>query len=161
MKLNLGCGEDYKKGYVNCDIKKSVNPDIVLDLTKKLPFENNSIGEVYMHHVLEHIPYYDRLIKEIYRVCKNKAKVIIFVPFYSSHCMFSSPEHINFFSPETFNKYKNLFDIRFRINFFRKRNKILDSIINFRPYFYCRFLAWTFPASQISYKLEVKKLKMK
>lgn len=34
MKLNLGCGRDKIKGYVNCDISKSVNPDKVVDLEK-------------------------------------------------------------------------------------------------------------------------------
>lgn len=153
MKLNLGSGEDYKEGYINCDIDRSKNPDVVLDLTKKLPFEDNSIEEIYMRHVLEHISKYDFLIKEIWRVCKDKAKITILVPFYSSHCMFSSSEHINFFAPETLKKYNNLFKIKSRINFFRTESNVLDKIINFKQYFYCRFFAWTFPASQITYKL--------
>ena len=55
-KLNLGCGDDHKKGWINCDIRKEVNPDVVVDLTKKLRFKDNSIDEVLMKHVLEHIP---------------------------------------------------------------------------------------------------------
>ena len=26
MKLNIGCGNDRKKGYLNCDISPEVNP---------------------------------------------------------------------------------------------------------------------------------------
>ena len=157
MKLNLGCGEDKKEGYINCDIRKEVKPDRIIDLIKELPFEESSINEIYMRHVLEHIPNYDFLMKEMWRVCERNAKIIILVPFYSSYCMFSSPEHINFFTPETFNKYENLFNVKSRINFFRKGSKFLDKIINYKQYFYCRFFAWTFPASQMSYELNVLK----
>jgi len=34
IKLNLGCGKDYKRGYINCDVSKEVGPDKVVDLDK-------------------------------------------------------------------------------------------------------------------------------
>jgi len=55
MKLNLGCRHHKIKGFVNIDIDKSVNPDIVMDITKFNRFKDNSIDEIYASHVLEHI----------------------------------------------------------------------------------------------------------
>ena len=43
IKLNLGCGNDYRRGWLNCDKSKEVNPDKVVDLEKKLPFKDNSV----------------------------------------------------------------------------------------------------------------------
>ena len=77
MKINLGCGFEKKEGYINIDIRKKVNPDMVIDLEKdKLKrFKDNSITEIYSRNCLEHIKpeYYIALIKDMYRVCKDGA----------------------------------------------------------------------------------------
>ncbi len=84
MKINIGCGKDYKRGYINCDISKKVNPDKIVDLEKRLPFKNNSLEEVVANHVLENIHNFVLLIHELYRVCKKDAVIKIKTPFYSS-----------------------------------------------------------------------------
>ena len=107
MKLNLGCGEHKIKGYINCDILEEVKPDIRLDLTKKLPFADNSIDEIYMNHVLEHILNYGFLLNEIWRVCKKNSKITIRVPFYASQNNLQVPEHINSFGYFSLVNYSN------------------------------------------------------
>ena len=60
MKLHLGCGEQYLKGYVNIDFpinKHSVQQKCVADVYKDIlalqyPFE--SVDEIRLHHVFEH-----------------------------------------------------------------------------------------------------------
>ena len=176
MKLNLGCGNDKRKGYVNVDASKQVNPDKVWDLEKTpLPFKDNSIDEIMAFHVLEHIHNFIPLMHEFHRICKPGALLRIRTPFYSTWGQFNDPTHVRFFSPSTFNyfnKWKNyshqvgaereMFRARkIKINFGIGRAKILNwfmnPIINLSQEFYCRFFAFIIPASEMQYELIVVK----
>ena len=82
-KLNVGCGFNKISGYINIDSEKCVSPDLVLDITiKRLPFSNNSIGEILFFHCIEHIQkekHYE-IIKEFSRVLKLGGKLYISYP---------------------------------------------------------------------------------
>ena len=53
MKLNLGCGNDLKEGYVNVDIV-DYGGNTIHDINKfPYPFEDNTFDEVLASHVLE------------------------------------------------------------------------------------------------------------
>jgi len=80
MRLHLGCGNNYIKGWVNVDSDKNVKADIHRDLEKGLPFGDNTVKEVFSKYMVEHIKDDVFLMNEIYRVCKNKARVHIIVP---------------------------------------------------------------------------------
>ncbi len=54
VKLHLGCGTRKIPGYVNIDADKSVNPDIVSDITSLPMFKDESVSVIYACHVLEH-----------------------------------------------------------------------------------------------------------
>jgi len=84
MKLNFGCGNDYKKGYVNCDISKEVKLDKIIDLEKELPFEDNSVDEIYSRHTFEHVNNFIPLMHELHRICKKEAIIKIKTPFFSA-----------------------------------------------------------------------------
>jgi len=55
MRLNIGCGPKKKEGYVNIDINPHYEPDKIMDITKKWSFENDSIDEVLLDNVIEHL----------------------------------------------------------------------------------------------------------
>ncbi len=56
IKLNLGCGNDLKDGYINIDrFNNTGGVDLVCDILQ-LPFPNNSVDEIYLSHVFEHLP---------------------------------------------------------------------------------------------------------
>lgn len=99
-KINLGCGFAKKEGYINIDSDKSVDPDIVRELERGLPFDDSSVDEVYAHHVLEHLKPEDFIfiLSEIYRVCKNGAKIEIEVPL----GVVDDPLHQTFFTETSF-----------------------------------------------------------
>lgn len=101
-KLNIGCGPDKKDGYINIDYDSTFNPDIVRDIEKGLPFDDNSVDEIFCSHVLEHVKDLIFVMNEFWRVLKSGGKLFILVPPYDFEGAFSDPTHIRYFTPRTF-----------------------------------------------------------
>ena len=175
-RVNLGCGNDLREGYINVDSSPAVNPDKVWNLEETpLPFEDDSIDEIVANHVMEHIHNFIPLMHDIHRCCKPNATIRIRTPFYASWGQFNDPTHVRFFTPFTFNYFnawtnyahevgtgEAMFVARtVKLNFAVGRAKVLswvfNPLINLHHAFYCRFLAWIIPASEIQYELEVRK----
>ena len=56
LKLNIGCGKEIKEGYINIDREFYPGVNICMDLNiDPLPFKENSINEIYISHVIEHL----------------------------------------------------------------------------------------------------------
>jgi predicted SAM-dependent methyltransferase len=99
MKLNLGSGSKIIDGYTNVDKFDYYKPDIVHDLeVTPYPFEDNSIEEILLSHVLEHIGQdpnvFNNIIKEFYRICKNQSVIDIRVPHPRHDDFISDPTHV-------------------------------------------------------------------
>lgn len=57
-KLNIGCGTDYKEGWVNIDNNSDKNItqlDLNWDLRNPLPFDDNSVDFIFNEHFIEHL----------------------------------------------------------------------------------------------------------
>lgn len=82
--LNLGCGFHYstKPEWTNLDFVSRGERVIAHNLTKGIPFENESFDLVYHSHVLEHFSKEDGaiFITECFRVLKTGGKIRIAVP---------------------------------------------------------------------------------
>lgn len=104
-KLNLGCGEDKKQGYVNIDWQESVRPDIVHDLNKvPYPFPDNEFDHVEAFHVLEHLDKPFNIMREMHRILKPGGSLYVRVPHFSRG--FTHAEHCHGFDV-TFPLYFN------------------------------------------------------
>lgn len=82
IKLNLGCGNDIKPGYINIDrYNNTGNVDLKADVGD-LPFSDNSVGEIFTSHVFEHIGLNDiySVIEEWRRVLEINGKLILRLP---------------------------------------------------------------------------------
>jgi len=179
LKLNLGCGNDKRVGYVNIDASPLVKPNFVINFEDKNClefFRDNSVSEIIIYHVLEHIHNFIPLMKEIHRVCKPGAIIDIRCPFYASWGQWNDPTHVRFFSLYTFNYFKPhnyshecgiaqdgkaMFDYEVSLNYAIGRMKfmnwLMNPLINLWKDFYVRFLAFIIPCSEIKYKLTIIK----
>lgn len=97
MKLNLGCGEKRIPGFLNVD--KYGTPEFQWDLEQfPWPWEDNSVDEIQMIHVLEHLgqqtDQFLTIMKELYRVCCNGAKIEIKVPHPRHDDFLNDPTHV-------------------------------------------------------------------
>ncbi len=78
IKLNVGCGTDYKKGWVNIDNNSDNNIDnnkldLNWDLRYPLPFPDNSVDYIFNEHFIEHLTVEEGKIavKDFMRVLKR------------------------------------------------------------------------------------------
>ena len=85
-KLNLGCGDVMLEGYINCDLyyeQADINCDV-----KKLPFEDNTIDEIYASHLIEHFHFHEAfdVLREWKRVLKDGGSIVIETPDFLGCC---------------------------------------------------------------------------
>ena len=68
-RLNLGCGRRQYSGFVNVDVAKDHEPDVVADACH-LPFRNDVFSLVYSRRVIQHVQRQDQAVAEVHRVLK-------------------------------------------------------------------------------------------
>lgn len=91
-KLNLGCGEFKKEGYINVDVRDDVSADVVHDLNNTpYPFKDDEFNLVEADHLLEHLQNPLGVLRELHRIIKNEGIVIIRTPHFSRG--FTHPDH--------------------------------------------------------------------
>lgn len=143
MRLNLGCGNDIRKGWINLDQYEHEGVDVIHDLNElPLPFEDDSFNFILCKNLLEHINYIP-LMNELQRILKKNGRVYIRVPHFTSKSNYADPTHINMFSTKTFfyfvktSKYSyernlNLFSsIKIKIQFEKSNVFLLKNFLNF------------------------------
>jgi len=99
LRLNLGCGNRHMDGWLNVDNVPDCNPDVVCNLEDlPWPWADNSVSEVLLVHVLEHLgetrDLYLGIIRELYRICCNGATIKIFVPHPRHDHFLWDPTHV-------------------------------------------------------------------
>ncbi len=90
MKLNIGCGEDYRDGWVNVDLtqkchygaEKKQKVDVICDIKINWPFKEQVAEYVLMQEVFEHVNRWDGLflLKEANRVLIKGGTLELTVP---------------------------------------------------------------------------------
>ena len=104
--INIGCGMDYRPGWLNTDLSPTAKADIVHDIRKEqLPVGDNEADIVYASGVLEQILENEHLIfafNEVWRVLKSGGTFEIVVPNAEHSIAFQDPMDVRKFVPKTF-----------------------------------------------------------
>ncbi len=101
-RLNVGCGRNILEGWINLDSMPLPGVDVVADLDRlgsreggaPLPFQDNTIEEFLLSHVLEHIREPLPMMQEFWRVAKPDAVMTIRCPYGSSDDAWEDPTHV-------------------------------------------------------------------
>ena len=140
IKLNLGCGADIRNDWINCDFIKhnDIKHDdinLLLDLSKSLPFKDDSIDEILISHVLEHIQNWENTMQEIIRILKSNGQLTIMVPYGLSLV----PYHLRYFDSHTldiyFNNCNRFYNDCFQSRFKKPPFKLIEKKIKRRIWF--------------------------
>lgn len=81
VRLNLGCGNDIRSGYLNLDINPE-NSSIINCDVRILPFKDNSVSEIIANDILDLFSHreIDNILKEWHRVLVDNGEITIRVP---------------------------------------------------------------------------------
>jgi ubiquinone/menaquinone biosynthesis C-methylase UbiE len=174
-KLNLGGGKQKIKGFLNVDLVKTPQTDIVHDLNIfPWPFKDNSVDAIIMDNILEHLKDITPVMKELWRICRDNAKIKINVPHFASLGAYVDPTHYHFFTYYSFEVYSNesckksfdLFDYytgkeKFKILkrkiTYPKGLRFFEWFANKFPKFHETFLRKFLPVRNLEFELEVEK----
>ncbi len=111
IKINLGCGENKRRGFINVDISRDCKPDILADVTvtpwkwakpADLIFSDNLFEHIYPGPLL-------KVMQECHRVLKPAGLLQIIVPISAPDnfmAMYSDSSHVNHnFTLETYDYF--------------------------------------------------------
>lgn len=167
--LDVGCGAAKWPGSIGIDISADTAADVVHDLDVfPWPLPDDSVDQVLMQDVLEHLREPLRVVAELERICRDGARIQLRTPHFSSMLAYSDPTHRHYFSREAIRtlaepRFAHYTAVRLRVI-----HVTLDLWLPFRaigmgrfakrfPVPYEAYLAFRFPAMNIRAEFEVTK----
>ncbi|MHA1225146.1 MAG: class I SAM-dependent methyltransferase [Candidatus Hodarchaeales archaeon] len=116
-ELDIGCGRAKDRNAIGIDWE-DYGQEIVWDITKGLPFSDDTFTRVKAHSVLEHLSSYDLLyvMRECHRVLKKDGILDIVVPIAGTDTSFRDPTHQSFFTENTFSYFTKVKPTYYDIN---------------------------------------------
>ncbi|OGG45170.1 hypothetical protein A2673_03705 [Candidatus Kaiserbacteria bacterium RIFCSPHIGHO2_01_FULL_50_13] len=136
LKINLGSSGINKEGYINVDIRHSVNPDVIHDLNAfPYPFESDSADHIRMVHVLEHLDKPFLVMQELHRILKPGGTLYIAVPHFSRG--FTHAEHTHGFDIS----FPYYFTMRFPEQFYGAEYELASLKLNWISQITMRYLS--------------------
>lgn len=99
--IDLGCGASKPSGFTGLDRFALPGVDIVCDLDRGIPLLDDSVDYLLASHSLEHLRDLPATVAEIYRVCKDRARVTIIAPYEATLLNRANPYHLQVWNEHT------------------------------------------------------------
>jgi hypothetical protein len=96
LKLDLGCGQNKRDGFIGVDVSKEAKPDQNVNLfVFPWPWKNESVEEIHCSHFFEHVPALIRFpfMDECYRILAPNGRVTLISPCWTSSRAIQDPTH--------------------------------------------------------------------
>lgn len=170
--LDLGCGKKKREGAIGVDFSNRHDADVIHDLNVfPYPFDGDSIDEIFIDNVLEHLDEPLKVMEELHRICKPNGLVKVIVPYFRSVWAFIDPTHKHYFTVDSFAYYDPRHIICQRYDYTPARffiekitfnetlksrwsKKLMVSFANKFPNKYENYLSHLYPLDDISYFLK-------
>ena len=168
MKINLGCGNKIRAGFVGVDRYFSAAAQVVCDLDRSLPFRSSSIDEAHLDNVIEHVADIAQLMRELVRVAKPGGVLTIITPHFSSLASWRDPTHryhLSYFSMDHFEGKYLRDELNGRVVVTNRRLSFGGGLLGIlgrlcfklSPDFYEGKVCFLFRASTLRFELRVEK----
>ena len=115
IKLELGAGNRKMEGWTSVDLHG--NCSLSLDLTKPIPFPDNSVSMIYSSHLLEHFEYSDliKLLAECLRILKPGGSFSACVP--NARIYLNAYHDAKSFAPAIYCRYEPAYNFNSPIDY--------------------------------------------
>jgi len=115
LRIDLGCGQNKKEGYLGVDILPLPGVDYIIDIENGFDFlDDNSVDEYYSSHFLEHINNLEFVLNEVHRTLKKEGIFKVIVPHFTNPYYYSDYTHKRFFGFYSFDYFSELRGKRIR-----------------------------------------------
>lgn len=108
LRINLGCGNKRIEGYIGVDRFPCAAAAVLCDVTRSLPFRDNSVDEFYLDNLVEHVPDIPALMAEIVRTARSGARISIVTPHFTSLSSWKDPTHLHHLSYFSFDHFEKM-----------------------------------------------------
>ncbi len=169
LRVNLGCGGKRLAGYIGLDRYPTPAVDVLADLTRALPFGDATVDEILLDNVIEHMPDIAAVMRELHRIGRDGALIVIRTPHFTSLASWRDPTHLHhmsYFSMDHFERpgvahYTSggrAFEvIERRLSFGGLMGQIGRLIFKISPLAYEKHWCFVFRASTLRFKVRVIK----
>ncbi|MEV4460357.1 class I SAM-dependent methyltransferase [Microbispora sp. NPDC049633] len=101
--VDLGCGDTKQhRDNLGVDLRPGPAVDVLADLARGVPLADESVDQVFVVHVLEHLADYLPLLRECHRVLRPGGVLHVLAPWWRHVNAVADPTHVRLIDVQTF-----------------------------------------------------------